>query len=302
MTLPQTKKIPLTETHIHGPDTTLECVRAHDKDPRAWLAGQPICSALQQFQIEHAGIMHAKAPYEVVRLSQSGSFFLVTISGRGRILSDKGWKDCLPGEACLLPAYATNALHCIENEEWEFCWVRYHHPEGQVPLINSTQPVVDKFEHEQFLSAIKGMITEASSMNRFAITQQWVKLIHIYVSEFIAPFRSDERLWRLWSSVESRLEEDWDLPQMAHEACMSTEHLRRLCRSQHGRSPIQQLRWLRMQRAAALLVTTDYKIESIAYDVGYKNPIVFSTAFKREFGVQPSTFRADQAGIRRTAS
>ncbi|GAA5494369.1 HTH-type transcriptional activator RhaR [Rubritalea halochordaticola] len=294
------KECSLSETHIFGQDTTLQCIRAHDHDTRDWIIQQPVCNALQQFQMEHAGIMHARSPYEVVRMRQQGAFFMVTTKGRGRILTDKGWHLTSPGEACLLPAYTTNAFHCIEGIPWDFCWVRYEHPEGQIPLINSTQPVVAPFESDQFLSAMQGMLTEATTRNRFAITQQWVRLIHIYVSEFIAPYRSDDRLWRLWSAVEDHLDKDWDLPLMAKEACMSGEHLRRLCHSQHGRSPIQQLRWLRMQRAAALLVTSDHKIESIAYDVGYKNPIVFSTAFKREFGVQPSTFRADQAGIRRT--
>lgn len=52
----------------------------------------------------------------------------------------------------------------------------------------------------------------------------------------------------------------------------------------------QQFIWLRMRRAAELLQTTDAKIEAIAREVGYQNPFVFSTTFKRCLGWSPSEY------------
>ncbi|MFC4992920.1 AraC family transcriptional regulator [Rubritalea tangerina] len=292
MDAPNTEDKPLQETHIWGQKTQLSCARAHSDDPREWLRPHPVAPSLTHYQIEHLGIMHAHSPYQVVRMNQSGAFFLVTTRGSGRILVNGQWHTCTPGEACLLPAYNTNALRCDNQSPWEFCWVRYHHPEGQTPLIHSTQALVAPFPHIPFLTAIQGLLEEAKSPDRLAVTQQWSQLVHIYVSEFITSHQHDDRLWKLWFAVEKNLELDWNLDSMARISCMSAEHLRRLCKSQYGRSPIQQLRWLRMQRAAEMLLTTEFKIESIAYDVGYKNPIVFSAAFKKQFGTQPSQFRS----------
>ena len=62
---------------------------------------------------------------------------------------------------------------------------------------------------------------------------------------------------------------------MAGIAHVSEEHLRRLCRRRYGRSPMQHLTFLRIQRAKYLLSSTDDKIDSIARAVGYENPFTF---------------------------
>ena len=299
MNLRKQKGNNLTEKHIFGDDPRLRCVRSSPEDERDWLENQPICPSLAHYQILHAGIMEANYPYEVVRTCQEGAFFIVTLRGNGRILVNGAWHDCGEGQACLLPAYTTNAFHCIQDGgQWDFCWVRYHHPPEQIPLIASSEPIIDQFSIDQFNAAMQGLLFEAEQEHREAISEQWVLLIHTYVREFVAPHQTDERLWRLWDAVEHNLGSGWTLDIMARTACLSAEHLRRLCKAQHGRSPMQQVRWLRMQRAAAMLVTTDFKIEAIACDVGYKNPIVFSTAFKKHFQLQPSKYRSQQASIR----
>jgi AraC-like DNA-binding protein len=52
--------------------------------------------------------------------------------------------------------------------------------------------------------------------------------------------------------------------------------------------------FLRMQLAAKLLATTNDKIETIATEVGYENPFVFSTTFKKWVGWRPSEYRSRQ--------
>ena len=231
----------------------------------------------------------------MVRAHQGGAYFLVTLRGKGRILINGSWTICSEGQACLLPAYTTNAFHCIDGEEWDFCWVRYRHPEGQVPLIAAKAPILEEFSTEQFHAAVQGILFESELEHREMITEQWAQLIHIYVREFVAPHRADDRLWPLWNAIENDISQDWTLDSMANKAYLSGEHLRRLCKTQYGRSPVQQVRWMRMQRAAELLLTTNYKIESIGHDVGYKNPTVFSKSFAKHFDLKPSQYRKKQA-------
>ena len=54
---------------------------------------------------------------------------------------------------------------------------------------------------------------------------------------------------------------------------------------------MHQVIYLRMQHAAKLLATTGDKIETIATAVGYENPFVFSTTFKKWVGWRPSDYR-----------
>jgi len=77
---------------------------------------------------------------------------------------------------------------------------------------------------------------------------------------------------------------------------MSEEHLRRMCKKQLGRSPVQQLTFLRMQRACELLATTEEKVDTIAHQVGYSSGAHFSNAFTKWVGVRPSEYREGRAG------
>ena len=48
---------------------------------------------------------------------------------------------------------------------------------------------------------------------------------------------------------------------------------------------------IRMKKAKELLLNSGYSISQVSEEVGYKNPQHFSTAFKRKFGVCPSSIK-----------
>jgi len=54
---------------------------------------------------------------------------------------------------------------------------------------------------------------------------------------------------------------------------------------------MHQVIFMRMQRAAEILASTDDKVEAVAAAVGYSNSFAFSVAFKRWMGWPPSEFR-----------
>lgn len=283
------------ETHIFGANLAMRCVGASDPAERPWLEGRPICGELKAFQMLHLGRMEASYPFEVIRPHQGGAYFLVTLRGRGSVLMDGGWRVCKEGQACLLPAYTANAFRCIEGEEWMFCWIRYRHPEEQIPLISSTKPIMGDFQTEAFRATIEGVLAEAEGEHRQRILEKWIQIIHLYVLEFTAPYEADDRLWKLWMAIKSKLSEEWTLRSMEQVMGLSGEQIRRLCKAKYGRSPMQHVRWLRMQRAAELLLTTRHKIESIAYDVGYKNATSFSLAFSKQYNLTPSLYRVSES-------
>jgi DNA-binding response OmpR family regulator len=61
-------------------------------------------------------------------------------------------------------------------------------------------------------------------------------------------------------------------------------------RSITGRTPIEYIRKIRMEKAAEYFKNTDMNISEIAYKVGYNSPHFFTVQFKREFGVTPSVY------------
>jgi len=280
----------LSETHIVGPRNRLWAIRASLDDRRPFLARSPVCPSLGRFHIAHLGFQSAAHPYRIVRTHQSGTFFMACIAGEGRVLADGRWEKVSAGTACLLLPHMLNAFHAIPGKPWQFCWVRYQESASQQPLVPASSPRRARFDGTALRHAILGLHHEVSSTPSPETVDHWVDLIQAYVLRFVRPWQSDSRLAQLWEEVAGKLAEDWTLDGLAQIAHVSGEHLRRLCQRELGRSPMQHVTFLRMRRAADLLATTRLKVEIIAGEVGYQNPFVFSTSFKKWTGWRPSDY------------
>jgi AraC-like DNA-binding protein len=279
------------DVEIFGPSTRQLVVRADATDLRKWVREAPLCSLLAQHHISHVGIMVAEPPFEIVRLDQSGTFMLACFEGEGLVLAEGQWKRIRAGNACLQPPFVINALKCAEAHPWKFVWVRYHESRAARPVASSVSPVTGAFDPAPLKAAVAGLHAEALAGNITSAQHHWSALIHHYVLRFAQPHQSDSRLWRMWQRVETELGHSWTLPDLAALACMSEEHLRRLCRKELGRTPVQHLTFLRLQRARHLLTTTDDKMEVIARAVGFESPFSFSNTFKKWIGWRPSDYR-----------
>jgi AraC-like DNA-binding protein len=274
------RSAPLTETHTVGGDT------------REWKVRAQECPALALHHIAHVGIADAAPPYEMVRMDLSGTYMLSCSGGCGQILLDGRWQVCREGWACLAPPHALLAFRAIKDARWEFTWVRYQQPPEQKPIISASSPALARFDPLPLRAAVQGLCAEMQSQTAPMAVTQWTELIHTYVTRFARPWQTDDRLGHLWEHVATRLAEPWSLDRLARHCHLSTEHLRRLCRRELGRSPMHHVIFLRMRHAAKLLAATDDKIETIAGEVGYANPFVFSTTFKKWVGWRPSEYRA----------
>jgi AraC-like DNA-binding protein len=268
-----------------------EVVRADTSDPRSWLQDAPVCRLLKTHHIAHAGVMQASHPFRVSRVNPNGTYMMACIEGRGLVLVDGRWESLEEGQACLLPPFVMNRFKCLPRTPWKFCWVRYAESREQAPFISSSTPVMGVYEHKSLLHAILGLRAESAARSQPQALEAWVNLVHQYVMGFALPQHRDDRIVKLWQKVEKNLAHPWTLEQMADLAHVSSEHLRRLCRRHLGRSPLQQLTFLRMQRAQQLLGSTNDKIETIAHAVGYENAFTFSNSFKKWVGWRPSEHR-----------
>ena len=279
------------DIEVLGKFTRYQLVRSDDSDGRDWLKAGAVCPLLGQHHISHCGIMKAAPPFEILRASQSGTFMLACLEGEGVILADGQWKRIRAGQACLLPPFVMNALKCLPGKPWSFAWVRYRESRESRPILSSLSPVTGPFEAAPLMAAIEGLHAESSAANGASALHHWSELVHHYVLRFAQPHSSDDRLWRVWQRVETDLARAWTLDELANIACLSGEHLRRLCRKEIGRSPMQQLMHLRLQRARHLLSITDDKVEVIARAVGFESVFTFSNTFAKWIGWRPSEFR-----------
>lgn len=99
-------------------------------------------------------------------------------------------------------------------------------------------------------------------------------------------------LLRAKDLVDARYREPLDVPALARAARLSPAHFsREFCRA-FGQSPHRYLLARRLERAAALLRTTDRSVADICLTVGFRSVGSFTTSFGRVFGMSPTAYRA----------
>ncbi len=229
-------------------------------------------------------------PYRIVRLRSIHSHIIACLSGTGRTLIDGKTVDFKPGQVLLGPVGGHHAFEVKGKGPWKIAWVFFNDTE-KAPVLNGKQARLIEADSEDFSTSLKLLIREAAGSAETSTMSSLVMLLDTYSRRMIGAKNVDPRLQNLWIKVEEDLAFDWDVPLLAKLACMSEEHLRRLCHKHYQRSPIDLLSHLRFRRAETLLKASPMKIDDIARCVGYASQYSFSAAFSRRKGMSPSAFR-----------
>jgi AraC-like DNA-binding protein len=99
-------------------------------------------------------------------------------------------------------------------------------------------------------------------------------------------------LLRAKDLADARYFEPLGVDDLARSAGLSRAHFSREFRRAFGDSPHAYLLTRRLERAAALLRTTDRSVADICFSVGLQSVGSFTTSFTRTYGVSPTVYRA----------
>jgi AraC-like DNA-binding protein len=106
---------------------------------------------------------------------------------------------------------------------------------------------------------------------------------------FVPPAR---HLLRAKDLADARYFEPLGVEDLAAAAGLSRAHFSREFRRAFGESPHAYLLTRRLERAAALLRTTDHSVAKICFAVGLQSVGSFTTSFTRTYGVSPTAHRS----------
>lgn len=98
-------------------------------------------------------------------------------------------------------------------------------------------------------------------------------------------------LLRAKDLVDSRYFEPLLVADMARAARLSKAHFTREFTRTFGETPHQYLLTRRLERAAALLRTTDWPVSTVCFAVGWESVGSFTSSFRRMFGQPPNAYR-----------
>src|SRR5438874_2252812 len=99
-------------------------------------------------------------------------------------------------------------------------------------------------------------------------------------------------LLRAKDLADARYFEPLGVDELARSAGLSRAHFSREFRRAFGESPHAYLLTRRLERAAALLRSTDRSVADVCLSVGLQSVGSFTTSFTRTYGVSPTAYRA----------
>lgn len=112
-----------------------------------------------------------------------------------------------------------------------------------------------------------------------------------------------ERANRRWleeikKQVESHLSDaDFNVSSLADVSGLNEKALYRRMKALTGKTTIEYIKGLRMQRAAALLLHHEFSINEVMYMVGFTSTSYFSKCFEESYGMTPSEYRAKHNNV-----
>jgi transcriptional regulator GlxA family with amidase domain len=105
---------------------------------------------------------------------------------------------------------------------------------------------------------------------------------------FVPPAR---HLLRAKDLADARYAEPVGVDDMARGAGLSRAHFSREFKRAFGESPHAYLLTRRLERAAAMLRTTDRSVSDICFSVGLRSLGSFTSSFARTYGLSPAAYR-----------
>ena len=109
--------------------------------------------------------------------------------------------------------------------------------------------------------------------------------------------RTNRLLLRARDAMDRSYAEPLDVDALAAIACCSPAHFIRSFRSTFGETPYRYLQRRRIERAMALLRTTDLAVQDVCVAVGWTSLATFTRRFREVVGVTPAAYRAARSPV-----
>jgi AraC family transcriptional regulator, arabinose operon regulatory protein len=240
--------------------------------------------------------------YDTYRRRGTTDWLLVhTLDGRGRFGTPDSDVAADPGSITLV---RPGTLHDYGTSggRWHFLFAHFHpKPDWRALLdwpevapgilrLRPATPAADRIT-DHLRDAVRHQLSvlpqaEQLSVNALEATLLWCD------TQNPKAVRIDDRLLRAIELVDRDLKARLDVPHLARAVNLSVSRFAHLFREHLGVSPQQFVERRRMDAACRLLELTTRPIASIAAEVGYPDPLYFSTRFRRHLGTRPTEYRS----------
>ncbi|ONI77826.1 hypothetical protein ALI144C_30825 [Actinosynnema sp. ALI-1.44] len=255
---------------------------------------------------------------EAIRPTGSPSWLLMwTTRGRGAVHHGNTALTTSAGQLVLIEPGVRHTYGVAPDAgEWSLLWAHFRAPQGNwlgtsrhlTPAASGAAEAIDAaFDRLRRYARLTGDHIPSSPVHlpAFAARPEQQALAMCALEEIVrlaaltgapaAPPGPDPRIARVQQFIAETPEAPHTLNSLAAIAGLSPSRFSHLYARATGRSPMQEVRSRRLHRAARLLTGTGMSVAAVAGTVGYVDQFHFSRAFRREFGLPPSSYRHNGA-------
>jgi len=250
---------------------------------------------IASLDIELAGVSALSGHYQVGRTKPTSHTLFYTLAGQGRVHTPTGSYELDHGCLVILPAHQPFLIEIVSTQ-WSIVWFNLQDNDKWRALCQAREPVIRISQVQQIYHALSMVYHEEEASLR-------IKALALVERYLIASLKGDRplsddshRIEQLFNRIENQLHFSWNIANMCEQVHYSAPHFHRLCLAHFGRSPLQQVIYLRIERAKYLIVHTNWSIAQIANHVGYQELFNFSKRFKKSVGQSPKTYRQIHKG------
>jgi len=251
-----------------------------------------ILAEIKNLEITLAGCSNLSGRYCVARTAPLEHTLFYTLKGQGKLTTINKEYALVPHTLAILPSKQSFKVS-ITGEQWDIIWLNLANTKRWQHIALEQARVINNQKLESLHFALELLYSEADATLREGV----MPILSHYLNAILRgdnQNKANTRLHSLFQDIEKRLQYDWTIEAMCEQLHYSPPHLHRLCQAQFGKSPIQKLIHLRIERAKSMLLNTRWPVQHIASYVGYTNIFSFSKSFKKLVGVSPSEFRRGQ--------
>lgn len=146
--------------------------------------------------------------------------------------------------------------------------------------------ITKPFENELLIARIRSILKGRYTLKRYFLNEVTLQNNTEKVSEEYSTF-----LKKGFEIVEEHLKNgDFNVKVFIREMGMSRSSVYRKVKAISGLSITEFIRYIRLKKAAELMIQTDIRIKEVSYEVGINDPRYFREQFTKLFGIKPSEY------------
>ena len=224
------------------------------------------------------------------------------LSGKGVFKTDEASYTLEAGQGFLICPGRSTWYQADHEDPWTYLWVGFNGTLAGAILeeigLSYEEPVFSCRAGDELDSLMESLLLPPPENQNPSLNQQSLLLLflHLLSRSSSVPQRPGERqsnyyISRALAYIQANYGNYITVADVAHYLGISRCYLFDLFKSTMNHSPQEYLSSFRLGRARELLTTTAYPVQDIALLCGYRDPDVFTKAFKRKYLASPTQYR-----------